>query len=190
MGRLQETRKTAGARPEFLNEQGMIFGAAYSSRAVVPDGTAPPVIANPVTDYLPSACPGGRAPHVWLQGDDGERLSTIDLFGNGFVLLTGSRGKAWSGAAHALAGEAAPAIKTLTIDDKPWHQAYGVEPTGAVLVRPDGHVGWRSRAAADNPVAILSAVIGEIEGRLTLASTSSLGHRNSEHLPPFESPAK
>ena len=32
--------KNAGARSEYLNEQGMIFGAAYSSGAVVPNATA------------------------------------------------------------------------------------------------------------------------------------------------------
>src|SRR5215831_8584003 len=66
MGRMQSAASTVTARPEYLNEQGMIFGATYTSAAVVPDGTAPPVLANPVTDYVPSARPGGRAPHVWL----------------------------------------------------------------------------------------------------------------------------
>src|SRR4029077_11646917 len=66
MGRLNRTAGTAGARPEYLNEQGMIFGASYESSAVVPDGTALPTVANPITDYVPSARPGGRAPHVWL----------------------------------------------------------------------------------------------------------------------------
>src|SRR5262249_17496803 len=54
------------ARPEFLSEVGMIFGAAYSSRAVVADGTPRAEVADPVTQYAPSARPGGRAPHVEL----------------------------------------------------------------------------------------------------------------------------
>ena len=55
----------------------MIFGAAYTSSAVVPDGTPPPPVANPVTDYVPSARPGGRAPHVWLErGGERSRPST------------------------------------------------------------------------------------------------------------------
>ena len=63
MGRLGgRTSGTAIARPEYLNEQGMIFGASYTSMAVVPDGTAAPAVANPVTDYVASARPGGRAP--------------------------------------------------------------------------------------------------------------------------------
>jgi hypothetical protein len=53
MGRLDKDAKVTGARPEFLNEQGMIFGASYSSSAVVPDGTPPVAVANPVTDYVP-----------------------------------------------------------------------------------------------------------------------------------------
>ena len=70
----------------------MIFGASYTSRAVVPDGTVAPVVANPVTDYVPSARPGGRAPHVWLERG-GARISAIDLVGDGLVLLTGRQGE-------------------------------------------------------------------------------------------------
>src|SRR5260370_27589301 len=86
MGRLNRTTERAGARPEYLNEQGMIFGASYASRAVVPDGTPPAPVANPVTDYVPSARPGGRAPHAWLQ-QAGQQVSTIDLLAKGFVLI-------------------------------------------------------------------------------------------------------
>ena len=74
MGRLEQTKKNAGARSEYLNEQGMIFGAAYSSGAVVPDGTDAPDVANPVTDYVPSARPGARAPHVFFQHDGEEAV--------------------------------------------------------------------------------------------------------------------
>ena len=88
-------------RREFLNEQGLIFGACYQSTAVVPDGTAPAAVADPVTEYVPSARPGSRAPHVWLRRG-AEQISTIDLFGPRFVLLAGSRGDAWRRAAQAI----------------------------------------------------------------------------------------
>ena len=91
----------------------MIFGASYTSMAVVPDGTAAPVVANPVTDYVASARPGGRAPHVWLERD-GARVSTIDLVGKGFVLLTGPKGKAWSQAARRLASDTRLSLEALT----------------------------------------------------------------------------
>ena len=37
---------------------------------------------DPVAEYVQNACPGGRAPHMWVQRD-GERVSTLDLFGRG-----------------------------------------------------------------------------------------------------------
>ena len=90
MGRTARQDGAKIARPEFLNEQGLIFGASYQSSAVIPDGSPPPVIADPVTQYVPSARPGSRAPHVWLERH-GERVSTIDLFGTRFVLLAGPK---------------------------------------------------------------------------------------------------
>src|SRR6202023_1353199 len=71
-------------RREFLNEQGLIFGACYQSTAVVPDGTPPVAVDDPVTDYVPSARPGSRAPQVRLTRGD-EQISTIDLFGPHFA---------------------------------------------------------------------------------------------------------
>jgi 2-polyprenyl-6-methoxyphenol hydroxylase-like FAD-dependent oxidoreductase len=162
MGRLSRTTETAGARPEYLNEQGMIFGAAYESSAVVSDGTAPIAVANPVTDYAPSARPGGRAPHVWL-ARDGERLSTIDLVGNGFVLLAGQKGHAWRVPAQRL-GVAAYSIGDGEFADPEdsWTAAYGVDEGGAVLVRPDGYVGWRSPTMAADPAASLGEAMAAI----------------------------
>jgi hypothetical protein len=158
MGRLNRTNESASARPEYLNEQGMIFGASYKSSAVVPDGTPPVPVANPVTDYVPSARPGGRAPHVWLESK-GERLSTIDLLGKGFALLASTKANGWVGAADGLG------IACHPLGDKQWAEAYGVDEDGAVLVRPDGYVGWRSASAAKDPAAALGGAMAAILGR-------------------------
>jgi putative polyketide hydroxylase len=165
MGRLNRAAGTAGARPEYLNEQGMIFGAQYESSAVVPDGTAAPPVANSITDYVPSARPGGRAPHVWLERG-GERLSTIDLVGDGFVLLTTGAGQPWREAAQRLG------LRTFSIGDGEltdpegqWTTSYGLDETGAVLIRPDGYVGWRSPAMTAHPAASLGEAMTSILGR-------------------------
>jgi putative polyketide hydroxylase len=159
-------------RREFLNEQGLIFGACYQSTAVVPDGTPRVVVDDPVTEYLPSARPGSRAPHVWLKRGDAQ-ISTIDLFGPHFVLLAGSDGDAWRRAAQAIGPSWPPLVVftvgndgDLTDPDGNWHQAYGVDTDGAVLVRPDGHVAWRSRSAASNPLQVLRAALDRLFGRL------------------------
>jgi 2-polyprenyl-6-methoxyphenol hydroxylase-like FAD-dependent oxidoreductase len=161
MGRLEQTKKNASARPEYLNEQGMIFGASYVSRAVVPDGTEAPCVNDPVTDYVPSARPGGRAPHVYFERD-GQQASTIDVVGNGFALLTASGGQAWIEAANKLNG--ALPLKKLAIEDDSFASAYELEKSGAVLVRPDGHVGWRSRAVTHDPSRTLRDALATILG--------------------------
>jgi hypothetical protein len=175
MGRTARQDGARVARPEFLNEQGLIFGASYESRAVIPDGSPPPAIDDPVTQYAPSARPGSRAPHVWLEragGQGGERVSTIDLFGTGFVLLTGPEGGAWIEAAARLASPDWPGLVAHRIGggdfadpEGRWREVYGVDPDGAVLVRPDGHVGWRGRAGADDPARTLENALDRILGR-------------------------
>ncbi len=159
MGRMEKTLQGKGARREFLNEQGMIFGATYQSRAVIPDGSPRPTVANPVTDYTPSAWPGARAPHAWVK-KDGERVSTIDLVGNGFVLLAGAKGSAWADAAKLLGAK-----PFVLGDEESWRDLYGIDEAGAVLVRPDGHVGWRSASLAGDPGRILAGAIHTIHGK-------------------------
>lgn len=163
MGRLEQTKTNASARPEYLNEQGMIFGASYTSRAIVPDGSDAPQVANPVTDYVPSARPGGRAPHVFFERN-GERTSIIDIVGNGFALLTPSGGGIWLDAASELANKYAVPFKMQTIGEAEFKSAYDLDDSGAVLVRPDGYVGWRSRTKASNPRAALGEAITDIMG--------------------------
>jgi putative polyketide hydroxylase len=159
-------------RREFLNEQGLIFGASYQSMAVVPDGTPPVAVGDPVTDYVPSARPGSRAPHVWLMRGN-EQISSIDLFGPHFVLLAGRDGGAWRQAAQGIA-TSLPPLMAFTIGrdgdlvdtDGNWHDAYGVDTDGAVLIRPDGHVAWRSRSGASNPGEVLRAALDRLFGRM------------------------
>ena len=43
-----------------------------------------------------------------------------------------------------------------------FEELYGVEPDGAVLVRPDGFVGWRSRRAGDAPADGLADALATI----------------------------
>jgi putative polyketide hydroxylase len=159
-------------RGEFLNEQGLIFGISYQSMAVVPDGTPPDAVDNPVTEYLPSARPGNRAPHVRLTRGD-EQISTIDLFGPHFVLLAGRDGAMWREAAQGI-GTSWPPVVAYTVGtngdlgdpDDNWHQVYGVEADGAVLVRPDGYVAWRSRSGTSNPQEALRSALDRMLGRM------------------------
>jgi putative polyketide hydroxylase len=160
-------------RQELFHEQGLIFGAAYESATVLPDGTARPVVANPVTDYAPTAHPGCRAPHVWLERA-GQRLSTLDLFGTSFVLLAGRTGTAWCQAAANVAHARRLPVHAFTVGAQgglvdpggSWATTYGVEQDGAVLVRPDGHVAWRARSCVTNPAETLLGVLASMLGEM------------------------
>jgi putative polyketide hydroxylase len=170
MGRTARQDGAKLPRAEFLSEQGLIFGASYESAAMIPDGSPPPEIADPVTQYVPSARPGCRAPHVWLERG-GERISTLDLFGPRFVLLTGSDGGDWRAAAQALSAPSRPSIIAYTIGDDlldpdgVWQAVYGVDDGGAVLVRPDGQVAWRSRSGCVDPGLVLQSAFDGVLGR-------------------------
>ena len=105
---------------------------------------------------LTRAVPGSRAPHLWLERD-GRRRSTLDIFGRGFVLLAAPDGAAWCDAAPAAAvpGVRLAAYRVgraeLAVPDDSFTEAYDVSRTGVVLVRPDGFVAWRARAASSRP---------------------------------------
>ena len=155
---------------EHFDFQGEALGAVYRSGAVAPDGTSPPRVANPVTDYVPSAHPGVRAPHAWVTVNGAER-STIDLFDGRFVLLAGPEATGWHGAAAALAERRRLQLDALRLGvavqpvdgEAGVLELFGISSDGGVLVRPDGHVAWRSRAAAvGDPERELGAVLDQL----------------------------
>jgi hypothetical protein len=133
--------------PRPFGNWGVILGASYTSDAVIPDGTAPPETDDPATDYVPVARPGHRAPHAWL--GSGETLSTVDVVGDSLVVV--SLDARWTEATleverrigiplrpRILSGDVAPA------DPAAFEELFGIGERGAILVRPDGYVGWRT----------------------------------------------
>jgi 2-polyprenyl-6-methoxyphenol hydroxylase-like FAD-dependent oxidoreductase len=128
----------------------LFFGYRHLSDAVLVepgDDRAP--LENP---SAPTGRPGSRAPHVWLDRD-GQRVSTVELFGRRFVLLVGSAGDRWvhdgmgAGAALGIPLDFHRIGADLSDVDGQWASVYGVSDEGAVLVRPDGFVAWRSPGA-------------------------------------------
>lgn len=112
--------------------------------------------------YTPRAQPGCRLPHLWLTGPHGRR-STLDLISTGFTLLHGPTvGDQW----QSQATEAA--ITTAALPTPHWAEfasMCGLTDTAALLVRPDGHIGWR----AEHPPpagALKSALHTLLAGRL------------------------
>ena len=72
-------------------------------------------------------------------------MSTLDLFGDGFTLLAGADGDGWMTATSATAEQLGAPLELHRVGGEGFEEAYGITPTGAVLVRPDGYVGWRAQ---------------------------------------------
>ncbi len=181
-GARPSTTQPSWARPEMSREHGLALGTTYTSSVIVPDGSPPVEVANPITDYLPNARPGSRAPHLWL-AQDGRQISTLDLFGRGFVLLTGSPASQWSIATRQVAADHGVPLAAYSVgpdgdfgcDPDRWKATYGINGDGAVLVRPDGYVAWRSHSAtAGNPALEVDAALGgAIARRLSTAALAA-----------------
>lgn len=139
-----------------LNYSGLDLGFIYHSKAIISESNQ--TLSVTPSEYVPTTLPGSRAPHVSLM-KNGKRISTLDLFEKDFVLLVGSDGDAWKNAALQLAETLSFPLTVYKIaydgdlidTEGTWHDVYNISTTGAVLVRPDGHVAWRSLSIVENP---------------------------------------
>jgi 2-polyprenyl-6-methoxyphenol hydroxylase-like FAD-dependent oxidoreductase len=132
------------ARFEF-NIPGITFGGRYDgSPIVVPDGTGPP--PDSPNAYVPSACPGGRAPHLWL--DDGRSL--YDALGFEFTLLVLGGQATGAEKFRAPFQAAADALEIpLSVVPIPAESARDLYGADLALIRPDQIVAWRGNTSAE-----------------------------------------
>ncbi|MET9192111.1 FAD-dependent monooxygenase [Streptomyces olivaceus] len=119
---------------------------------------------------LPTGRPGSHAPYVPLARADGSQTSTTALFGAAFVLLTGAKGAAWAGGATSAADALGVTLRVHRVGpgtglldaDGAFAAAYGVRAEGAVLVRPDRFVAWRSAGAHPDPAAEIERALRHV----------------------------
>jgi 2,4-dichlorophenol 6-monooxygenase len=154
-----------------FNAHGVEMGRSYNSDAVVSDGTnASAPTRDPELYYTPSARPGGRLPHVWLQvGTD--TVSTLDICSSeDLTLIVGISGEPWVRAAEKTAADLGVRLATRAVgyrqlyDDVcgDWSRISGIEDSGCLLVRPDRHIAWRSVQLPDDPAAELHRVLTQV----------------------------
>jgi hypothetical protein len=142
-------------RPEEKDAVGVQLGARYDgSPIIVPDGAPPP---DNLVEYEPSGVPGGRAPHVWLDGERGQGSSLYDRFGTGFTLLRLNGSPASDGLERAAAARGIP----LRVLDAPIPEARELYGRDLALIRPDHYIAWRGDRLPDDPDALLARVTGD-----------------------------
>ncbi|PXX00303.1 FAD-dependent oxidoreductase [Mycolicibacterium moriokaense] len=164
-----------------FNTHGHDMGQFYESDAVVSDGCALPAPSRDAELYYEqSTVPGSHLPHAWV-GDHIIKIATMDIAPySQFTLITGIAGEDWEDAAGKVSAElgvtvvavvigAGRAVTDLYYD---WAMVREVDESGAMLVRPDKHVAWRSMTMPADPRAALHDAMARILGRV---HTSGLG---------------
>ncbi|MCM2423298.1 FAD-dependent monooxygenase [Streptomyces sp. RKAG293] len=162
-------------RARIADPLAVTMGYRYVSGAVLngagDEAADPPAVIDPRTT---GGRPGTRAPHLLVESQ-GKEISTLDLFGGGFTLLAGEDADPWCESAgtaaeelgtrltvHRTGGSRGQVLHPVTGD---FTEAYGIGPQGAVLVRPDGFVAWRSHGAAAGPADELGTVLRRLLAR-------------------------
>jgi 2,4-dichlorophenol 6-monooxygenase len=148
------------------------MGFVYQQGALVDDGSPAPARSENGTIYTPTSRPGHRLPHAWLQRDD-ERVSTHDVVdgAGAFALIAGPDGSAWVSAARAASEKLGVVINVAQIGanyqdvEQGWAAVAEIDSDGAILVRPDNHVAWRSRTGVDNAADALTDTLAAVLGR-------------------------
>jgi 2-polyprenyl-6-methoxyphenol hydroxylase-like FAD-dependent oxidoreductase len=131
---------------------GLQIGYRYEDSPIcIPDDTAAP--PDKPGDYVPSARPGSRAPHVWRE--DGR--SILDAFGRGFTLLRFGADAPDASTLTAAAADRGVPIEVATIGEA---DAAGLYQCQLALVRPDGHVAWRGDALPGDSGAMIDRLRG------------------------------
>ncbi|CAE6822156.1 FAD-dependent monooxygenase [Paraburkholderia domus] len=184
----RQRRKALAEAVELQNYQfnchGVELGQRYTSSAIVRDGaTFPAPTRDPELYYHATTTPGAYLPHAWIQRGN-ERVSTLDLVGQGaFTVLTGAGGQSWIDAAGQVGKEFGISINAVSIAHGTstfdvygdWARQREMEDDGCVLVRPDRFVAWRANGRAADPAAELRRVFAQILGKAprTEAATSA-----------------
>ena len=147
------------------------MGFVYEEGAVIPDGSPAPARAPMGDLYQPTTRPGHLLPHAWLEHGD-QQVSTHDLTGTatGFVLIACPGGAPWCEAAAQVSEKFSVPIAAVTIGtdaeyadvDGRWAALREITDEGAILVRPDNHVAWRSMTGTEQPVDDLGSAVSRI----------------------------
>ncbi|KAJ3506581.1 hypothetical protein NM208_g16059 [Fusarium decemcellulare] len=137
-------------------------GRIYKSGAVIGAGDDLPPAKRP-DEWNGQA--GTRAPHISMRrGED--TISSLDLFCQGWVLI--SKDESWK-AVLKDAGEATGVECSFVqvgneVDEVKrgeFGESFGVDDTGAVLVRPDGYIAWKMASESEDRSASLKEALGK-----------------------------
>ncbi|MAZ40237.1 MAG: hypothetical protein CMF49_08960 [Legionellales bacterium] len=145
-GDITTAEKHIHSQHQHVNNLGLDIGFVYKQGLFIEEKKSRAAKSVEVETYQPSGEPGARAPHVVLQFGH-KTLSTLDLFEQDYVFLT--MNPAWEIAVDSINSQLNHPVKYYLISSTCYHDinhafltCYQLEQSGAVLVRPDGHIAW------------------------------------------------
>jgi 2-polyprenyl-6-methoxyphenol hydroxylase-like FAD-dependent oxidoreductase len=165
----EEVRREAGAylsahgQAEF-NIPGITFGARYDDSPIIAfDGSKIP--RDSANSYTPTAAPGGRAPHVWLDGSQ----SLFDRFGFEWTLVRFGAAPPSGERLIAAAAAAGMQLHVVHIRSDSVRDRYEAP---LALIRPDQIVAWRGFDDDQAAVQVIDKLLGK---RLQQADVGGTG---------------
>nr|HET7859360.1 FAD-dependent oxidoreductase [Caldimonas sp.] len=136
------------ARREF-DIPGVTLGGRYDgSPIVVGDGSAPP--PDEANRYVPSAVPGGRPPHAWLD----DRRSLFDTFHRDWTLLALGPSPPSTAPFEEAAARLGVDLGVVRHGDPALSALYEAQ---LALIRPDQMVAWRGSSSDAAPIVLARA---------------------------------
>ena len=166
--------RTLASQSMEFKEHNVEFGFRARSAAVVPDGTPEPVSCDDIRVYVPSTWPGSPLPHAWVERE-GERRPLRSVAAPGeFTLIAGEDGHAWCDAARKVASELGLDLVPIRVGhlEGDWLdprlafvRVRGFGRDGAILVRPDRVICWRSTGSSAAPADALRTTLRRVLGR-------------------------
>ncbi len=173
-GHRRAVRDLMAAQSQEFHEHDVEYGYHHRSAAVIDDGSPEPPERN-FRMFVPSTRPGCPLPHAWFEDDDFRRVSSIDLVSvDRFTLLAGERGEHWRDAAAVVATELGIPIDAWCIGHASgdlrdprlrFERVREFGPEGAILVRPDRCIAFRSMGQTEDPIGVLRSAVAQVLAR-------------------------
>lgn len=190
--RREAFRRFASQSMEF-NEHNIEYGYTYVSpgAAIITEFETQLEPVDSIRIYCASTAPGHPLPHAFLESYDGTRLSTLDLVAPDlFLLIAGEAGDAWCKAARAVADNRGLPLTAVTIGHLEgdyldphcsWLNQREIASDGAILIRPDRFVAWRSIHSVQDPSTVLDRVLIRLLGAKTSLTPRAGGSHSGYH---------
>ena len=138
---------------KLIASSGTLLGYRYNNSPIIISDGSEETLDNP-RKYIPTARPGHRAPHLWLE----EGVSIYDKFGKNFTLLVFVKNDPNIDNFLKEAKKINFPVKLLELEDEDSRNLY---KSKYVLVRPDLMIAWRSNSMPLKPLDVLDTIRGE-----------------------------